>query len=30
MPLIELEPPSTRPRGHSSRRSPDPFSGSVV
>ena len=30
MPLIELEPPMTRPRGHSMRRSPVPFSGSVV
>jgi hypothetical protein len=30
MPLIELEPPSVRPRGHSMRRSPVPFSGSVV
>ena len=30
MPLIELEPPSVRPRGQSMRRSPEPFSGSVV
>ena len=30
MPLIELEPPRVRPRGHSMRRSPVPFSGSVV
>src|ERR1700751_4895082 len=30
MPLIEDEPPSVRPRGHSMRRSPEPFSGSVV
>ena len=30
MPLIELEPPSVRPRGHSMRRSPVPCSGSVV